>query len=106
MKTCMTCEFWLGSQTGRPNPKGICFRYPTPERGKYSNHWCGEHKESKQKRTPAGLVKRHELMKELKTKRPGLKLDMRWTVKDLEAKLEEANEQDKKTKTTDGQGEE
>jgi len=102
MKKCGNCEYWVSRQLGRANAKGDCFRYPIVEKPT-EEHWCGEHKSLVQE-TSSGLAERHKLMSELKAK--GVKLNMTWTVKDLKAKLEELNEQDKKAEVSDGQGEE
>ena len=101
MNTCLTCYYWVSRQSGRANAKGACFRYPIEER-MFADHWCGEHKsvngiEPKQIEPFGG---RPALMKQLKA--AGVKLDVKWTVEEMKAKLEETNER-QKTETTDGQ---
>lgn len=99
MKTCFTCEFFVSRQTGRANSKGTCYRYPISEK-LTAGHRCGEYRPAKVE-VPFGG--RPQLMKQLKA--AGVKVDIKWTVNEMESKLEEANEK-QKAETANGQSEE
>ena len=101
MNTCLTCSYWVSRQSGRANAKGACFRYPIEER-MFADHWCGEYQFAKEVLTNdvAPFGGRPALMKQLKA--AGIKMDIKWTVDEMKAKLEETNER-QKTEATDGQ---
>lgn len=64
-----------------------------------SNHWCGEYKSN----DIVGGYLRPQLMKLLKE--AGVKVNIKWTVDEMRAKLEEANER-QKAEAANGQSEE
>ena len=101
MKTCETCNFWVSVQTGRPNAKGVCYRYPETWK-KWANDFCGEHKVTKGETDGEAMPKRHVLMKQCKNL--GIAITTTDTVQILLKKVKDYEKQE--AEAANGKGEE